>query len=293
MKLLKVLSVLVTMAGVGVMVLVAAPFLLERADSELRAQSRPDGRGRDLTILAGRGAELGVSVRDVEQAEASPERTTGVLIEDVRPGGPADKAGLKRSDVIVEFDGEQVRSARQFTRIVQETASGRTVKATIVRDGQRKNVVITPAARRSADVWIDGDRIRERLGDLGDLADRLPNFNFDFGLSVDSGRRLGVTVNELSSQLAEYFGARDGVLVTSVSDGSPAARAGLRAGDVIVSLNGDPVRSREDLVRGIRDAERERASSLDVKVGYVRDKKTQTATVTLESPRRTLRGRPA
>jgi len=278
-----------------VLALVAAPFVAGRADSELRAQSRQDGRGRELTVLAGRGAELGVSVRDVDQAEASPERTTGVLVEDVRPGGPADKAGLKRSDVIVEFDGEHVRSARQFTRLVQETAAGRTVKATVVRDGQKKDVVITPATRRSADLLIDGDRIRERLGDLGDLADRLPpfNFNFDFGLPVEAGRRLGVTVNELSSQLADYFGARDGVLVTSVSDGSPAARAGLKAGDVIVSVNGDPVRSRDDLVRGIRDADRERTSSLEVKVGYVRDKKEHVATVTMESPRRTLRGRPA
>src|SRR5204863_7416829 len=143
-------------------------------------------------------------------------------------------AGLKRSDVIVEFDGERVRSARQFGRLVEETPPGRSVKATITREGQRKDVQITPGEGRAAALF-DGNRIREQMGDL---AGRLPdmNFNFDWDGTL-SGRRLGVTVDELTHQLADYFGAKDGVLITAVTDGSAAARAGLKAGDVITSIN--------------------------------------------------------
>jgi S1-C subfamily serine protease len=103
-----------------------------------------------------------------------------------------------------------------------------------------------------------------------------------------SGRRLGVSVDELTHQLAEYFGAKDGVLVTAVTDGSAAARAGLKAGDVITSINGASVTSRDDLVRGLRDA------SEDVSIGIVRDKKESTLKAKIEPPaRRTPRGRPA
>jgi serine protease Do len=289
--LFKMVTGLVVMAGVTVMLLVAAPVILNEVASNLRAEGQ-DARGRELTVLAGRGSAIGVSVRDVEQAEASSERAMGIVVDDVRPDSPADKAGLRRLDIIVEFDGEHVRSARQFTRLVQETPPGRTVKAAIMRGGQRRDVEITPETRRSADLLMDGDRIRERLGDLSTLADHLPplNFNFDFG-PFESGRRLGVTVNELTRQLADYFGARDGVLVTSVADGSAAARAGLQAGDVIVSLNGAPVHSREDLMRGIREtADRDRSqSTVDVTIGYVREKRERTTTATLEAPRRTPR----
>src|SRR6476660_7742020 len=77
----------------------------------LSAQAMPDLQRdgqteRDFMVLAGRGAEIGVQVADGKDA--------GVVVEEVRPDSPAEKAGVKRADVIVEFDGEHVRSARQF-----------------------------------------------------------------------------------------------------------------------------------------------------------------------------------
>jgi serine protease Do len=302
MKLLKVFSVLVALLGIELLAMVVVPSAFRPFDSSLHAQARPfDSRplaqarqerpARELSVLSGRGAEIGVSVRDVPLAEAEPQKSTiGVLVEDVHLDGPAEKAGVKRSDIIVEFDGEHVRSARQFARLVQETAPGRTVKAVVVRDGQKKDVQITPESGRTARFTIDGDRMLDRLGDdLANLTDHLPqfNFNFDFDLA-GPGRRLGVTVNELTSQLADYFGTRDGLLVTSVAEGSSAARAGLKAGDVITSVNGDRVRSRDDLVRGLRDAR----EGEEVTVGIVRDKKETSVKAKIDAPRRTLRGRP-
>jgi len=283
MRLVKGLAILVASAGV-VALGMQARALAQHRTFELYAErpfDSPHGfdaadqqrTNRGFSVLAGRGAEIGVSIAD---------GAGGVVIEEVQPDSPADKAGLKRSDVIVEFDGEHVRSARQFGRLVQETPAGRTVKATVTRDGQKKDVQITPSEGRGPmTMLLDGDRLWDRLDGFN-----LPNFNFDFP-GMTSSRQLGVTVDELTHQLADYFGAKDGVLVTSVTDGSAAARAGLKAGDVITSINGARVTSREDLVRGLRE------SSEDVSLGIVRDKKESTVKAKIEPARRPARGRPA
>src|SRR5262249_48312891 len=98
-------------------------------------------------------------------------------------------------------------------------------------------------------------------------------------------RRLGVTVQELTQQLGDYFGSKDGVLVTSVTDGSAASRAGLKAGDVITSVNGGRIHSREDLVRALRQGD-----SGELSIGIVRDKKESTVKARVEAPRRHARG---
>src|SRR5689334_6182406 len=114
---------------------------LALAAASLSAQSW--GRVRDpsdVMFLAGSGATLGATVRDVD----NPDRQPGVLVEDVLPGGSADRAGIKRGDVITDFDGQQVRSARQFARLVEEAAPGRTVRTTVVREGKRTDLTVTP-----------------------------------------------------------------------------------------------------------------------------------------------------
>jgi hypothetical protein len=225
MKLLRVFGVFVALLGI-LLAIVVAPTIYGPFDSELRAQGRPEWRVRELSTLSGRGAEIGVSVRDVELAEAEPQKSpAGVLVEDVRLDGPAEKRGQAfRHHRRVRR--EQVRSARQFGRLVQETAPGRTVKAVVVRGGQKRDVQITPESGRTARFTIDGDRMLERFGDdLGNLAERLPPFNFNFDFDTAGvGRRLGLTVNELTSQLAGYFGTNDGTAVTSVVDDSGGAR---------------------------------------------------------------------
>ncbi len=275
MKVLKILGIVVTLTGVAAVGLALAPSVYGQS------------RGRELTVLSGRGGELGVRITDASSG--------GVEGQEVPPDSAADKAGMKRGDVIVEFDGERVRSGRQFARLVQETPAGKTVKATIVRNGQRQDLQLTPSeGRRDSAVIIGGDRFPDAWGDrrdldwLRDLPFNFNNFSFDY-LPGMSGSRLGVTVDELTHQLADYFGAKDGVLVTGVTDGSAAARAGIKAGDVITSINGEHVTSRSDLVSALRRADNE-----DVTVGIVRDKKETSVKAKIEAPRRTLRGaRPA
>jgi serine protease Do len=290
------------------------------AVATVAAQTRPDDRGieraerRPRTLmLDGRGARIGVTVDDLnaQELKAAAGAPSGVLIEDVDADGPAAKAGLREGDIVVDVDGERVRSARQFSRLIQETPAGRSVSLGVVRDGKRQTIDVTPDTRAFS--FPDGDlitrgiergmrdigpRLREIEPRLRELEPRLREFRFDGPLDFDfemwpritSPRaRLGVQVNELTPQLAEYFGAKDGgVLVSSVAKDSPAEKAGLKAGDVITAINGDRVRNTDDLVDELSGKEG------DVTVGILREKRESTlkATVPAETMPRTWR-RPA
>jgi serine protease Do len=250
---------------------------------------RPDPRP-ELMVLDGRGSQLGVVVDDLGAAELGDRENVsgGVRIEDVEETSAAEKAGVREGDVVVEYDGERVRSARQFARLVQETPEGRPVSMVIVRAGQRQTLTVTPEGRSAAwRVDLDGRRLgRDIERSLRDLP-HLREFRFD-GPALDFDAviprlsnprgRLGVRLDDLTPQLDEYFGAKDGgVLVTSVTEGSPAAKAGLKAGDVITSVNGDRVRDYDTLASELRGIE-----SADVTLGIVRDRKESTVKATLE-----------
>jgi C-terminal processing protease CtpA/Prc len=281
MKLVRILSVLTVVAGLIAVAIVAAPSVSGQA----RPAPNPDPQLR-FDVFGG-GSRIGASVRDLETADR--REGGGVYVEDVRPNSPAERAGLKAADVITRFDGETVRSARQFGRLVQETPAGRAVAATVVRDGRPTEMTITPEEGLRGGVYVDGDRFafnQRRFEDQMDrLRDRFQNipFNFDFDLDWVGGGRaeLGVTVQELTPQLATYFGAKDGVLVASVMEDSAASRAGLKAGDVIQSVNGQNVSSRTDLTRALRGA----GTSADVSIGIVRDRKETTMKARLDDVR--------
>jgi serine protease Do len=244
-------------------------------------------------VFAGRGSELGISIRDVEKADAERRglsEPSGVVIEDVRPDSPAERAGMQAGDVMVEFDAERVRSARQLTRLVQETPAGRSVRATVIRHGRKTELSIAPEERTRR--VLSGEEFGpavERLERLGrNLAYTLPrvevpSFEVDF-----RGRpgRLGVEVQSLTPQLADYFGAKRGVLVARVDEGTPAANAGLVAGDVITSVNESPVEDSRALQRALARIE----PGQDVTLGIVRDRKETSVRATL--PDRPERERP-
>ena len=256
-------------------------------------------------VLTDRGAQIGVTVRDLDPADTDSQKASGgsgIVVEQVRPDSPAATAGMRAADLIVSFDGERIRSARQFSRLVQETPPGRTVSATIVRDGRRSDVSITPATPQSARRQdgrpeLNADRgssstatssANESSGSWASsmvcAGSSMPEFNFDFPGSSARGR-LGVGVDDLTPQLASYFGAKEGVLVTTVTEDTPAARGGLKAGDVIVSFAGEAVRNRVELQRAVGRAQ----SDAEVTVGIVRDRKTSDIKIKLEGTRRTTR----
>ena len=236
----------------------------------------------DGLVLEGPGSSIGVSVRDLGADEASRAKgqpSDGVLVDSVREGTPASKAGLKSGDVIIEFDGERPRSTRHFTRLVRETPPGRTVKMTVIRDGSRRTLDITPEASN-------------RVGGFPDAALRaLPRdfqFNFDgnrnffFEGPFGSTSRLGVVVTPLSDQLAAYFGVKDGVLVSEVEANTPAASAGVKAGDVITSVNGHSITSPQDVINEVRNVQA--GGAIDLKI--TRDRKELSLKATIPERRR-------
>jgi S1-C subfamily serine protease len=299
------------------LVAAAVSGLVAQAQSEpQRLQVRP----RAL-MLDGRGGQLGVVVEDLDTAGLKDlaGATSGVRIEDVDQDGPAAKAGLRDGDIVVDVDGDRVRSARQFARLIQETPEGRSVALGIVRDGKRQTVNVTPESG-SFTFSFDADRfgrdvarsfrdlepklreIEPRLKELEphlrELEPRMREFHFDAPFSFDMDMlprmtsprgRLGVQLDELSPQLAEYFGAASGgVLVSGVTRDSAAEKAGIKAGDVITSINGDRVRDTDDLIDELRSVE-----GGEVTIGIVRDKKETSVKATIENQRPARRpGRP-
>ena len=193
-------------------------------------------------------SEIGVSVRDVEDAGDGVDE--GAVVTDVRADGPAAAAGVESGDVIVAFDGERVRGARQLARLVQETPAGRTVPVRVRRGGALVALTVTPeeaAGWRGRLPEMVADRVRLQFNEDGLLeADelavlrRLPDVLR--GVGRRAGRvRLGIRAESVDGQLAGYFGADAGVLVEHVEDGAAGSAAGLRAGDVITAIDGNAV----------------------------------------------------
>jgi serine protease Do len=254
--------------------------------------------GRRIAVLGGRGVQLGVTIRDLDPGEQPS--VTGAVVERVREGSAAEKAGLRAGDVITEFDGERVRGARHLARLVSETPEGRTVAMSVRRDGSTVSLSATPGIPDMAHQFeelVDPQRF-ELPPDLDsrlelrqrELERMLPGaiepeafrgFGDRFRYLIrPGGRRLGVQYQELTPQLAAYFKVDDGVLISAVEEDSPAARAGLAAGDVVTRVNGEAIASGRDLVEALRTAEGE-----SVTIDYVRGGAAATLTVTLEKPK--------
>jgi serine protease Do len=227
---------------------------------ELGAQTRDRDVMPGLFMHLGRGATIGATVRELAADDDSRTKLDrpGVYVVDVREGGSAARAGLRGGDVIVTFDGERIRGVRHFSRLVSETPAGRTVTAEIVRDGGRQRVTITPEPTEGLRGLMPEIR-REIERGLGALPQ-----DFPMPAPRAARARLGVTLTPLTDQLATYFGVEGGVLVSSVDTDSPAARAGIHAGDVLTAVDGRAVRTPADVSAVARAVER--GASLEVRL---------------------------
>jgi membrane-associated protease RseP (regulator of RpoE activity) len=241
-------------------------------------------RERVWTVADG-GAWLGVTIAEVDAAKAKDLKLPGeygVLIEDVEAESPAAKAGLQKNDVILSFADERVRGVAHLKRLLRETPAGRSVSLQVSRAGRTQALSVTPEARRAR--WLaDPELMVVPEIEIPAIppVPAMPEFNLRWS---SSGPRLGIGADELTPQLAEYFGVKQGrgVLVKEVMEGSAAAKAGLKAGDVIVRVGDDAIGDVGDLRRALR---REREKN-EVTLTIVRDRKELTLPVTLEPPAR-------
>ena len=214
----------------------------------------------------------------------------GVGVTQIVKDSPAEKAGLRKDDVILRIDGETISSVRKLNRIVSELAPDQSVKITVSRGGSEQDITATIGKRSNnffaGDVLKGGPKIWKWEGNAprewkfegapfnkGDLFDN----NGDLTFMLNNSRRIGVSTMELTKQLADYFGIADGkgVLVTSVTEGGPAAKAGLRAGDVITAVDGEAIDSPGDISRAIN-----RKKEGDITLTVIRNKSQQTIHVT-------------
>ena len=220
------------------------------------------------------GSYLGVFLQDIDADRAKSlklKEDSGVEVTTVEPDSPASRAGFKPGDVILEYNGQKVEGFEQFSRLVRETPVGRDVKVLISREGATQTLSAKIAARH-AHPLVDGWLTMPRM-ELHDFP--MPDIPRTF-MSWSSGI-LGVEAEGIHSQLAQYFGVKEGVLVRSVLKDSPADKAGIRAGDVIVKVNERTVLTPGEVTAALRSAR-----SKSVSVVLMRERKETTVTVPLD-----------
>ena len=186
-----------------------------------------------MPIQAQEAGWIGIRVKD--------GKDRGVVVRSVEPNSPAAKAGLRDGDVIIQFNKEDVVGVLQFTRFVRETPVGRTIEIKIQRNNADQTLQVTteklPFLNGFGGFDLQLPRLRVR-----DFPQVQVNTTY-----VQSGIR----VERLTDQLRDFFGvySNGGVLVTSVDPGSAADKAGLKAGDVIISIDGKSIRTPNDFSR--------------------------------------------
>jgi len=166
---------------------------------------------------------IGVTIQSVNQALAESfglSKPAGALVSSVEKGSPADKAGIEPGDVIVKFDGQEVADSAQLPARVAEMKPGASAKLEIIRKGSTKELNVTVGELKDGKVATAGGGAQQEPG------------------------RLGVAVRPLNPD-EQQSGAKEGLVVENVT--GPAARAGIQAGDVILSVNGTPIHSVDQL----------------------------------------------
>jgi membrane-associated protease RseP (regulator of RpoE activity) len=220
------------------------------------------------------GNYLGVRVEELTRENAKgyglSGEPRGVVVIQVLKGSPAERAGLRERDVIVRFDGEPVTSVRKLNRLVAESSPEHTARIGVLRGGSEQEVSATlarrdrlaPAAAASfGPDWAGAQRFGKEWAKNaeawklrgGEPGSGLEGFRGDGpgAFVLGRSRRIGVTTSALGRQLADYFGVSHGVLISSVESGSPADKAGLKAGDVVTEADGRTIDDASDLVRAL------------------------------------------
>lgn len=166
----------------------------------------------------------------------------GVLVSDVTPGGPADKAGIKRGDIITDFNGNKVDQVTELTSMVAQIAPGSDVDVKVLRSGEQSDFKVT----------------------LGTLPDTVPGSSEE-----EVKEELGITVNEITPQIASRFnlGEGEGVVITNVEQGSVASESGLRPGDVILEIGKKTIKNLDDYRSALEEVKKGGAALFLIKRG--------------------------
>lgn len=267
------------------------------ASAVVFAQQPPEPNQKNEKVFSfvfGGGSYLGVQTQEISRenfAKYGLSEVRGVAVEKVVENSPAAKAGIQNGDVIIKFNGDEVTGTRKLTRLISEVAPDHQARITILRNGAEREFSITMGKREMPEFEENGvilqgfpqmSEIPLPRVPLSPNAPLPPMDNDGNVLIFRSGesRQIGISVTRLTNQLAENFGISGGkgLLIENVRENSPAAKAGLKTGDVIVEADGKEVKNSLELIRAL-NVKKEG----DVNLTIVRDKNRQTISVTPET----------
>ena len=160
--------------------------------------------------------------------------TAGIFVQKVEPGGPAEKAGLEASDIVVALDGKPVTKGQDLMDRVADASVGENMKITVLRNGKKQDFTV-----------VIGDRSKVFAAQFGGPRSE------ESGQGEGTQAKFGITIKDLNNSLRDTLGYKGpaGVLVTEVESGSFAEDIGLLANDIITNINRQPVTSKEELIR--------------------------------------------
>jgi S1-C subfamily serine protease len=259
------------------------------------ALAAPQRAERRMVLRAGPGdgAWLGVQLRDlnaVELKEWLEPDDLGAFVVKVVAESPAEKAGVATGDIIVRYAGMPVLGVEHLIQLVRATPAGKTVSLEVSRKGKKETLPVTLTRREpEEDTIIEIPGFDVPVPPVEPLPPEGPQTRRFRFFSPGERPRLGIYYEDLTEQLGRFFGVPDGkgVLVTSVVEDSPAAKAGLAAGDVIVAIGDRKVVDSGDLVEALRD----QPDGQTLTVQAYRKGKVQDFKLTLEPREERTRGR--
>ena len=241
-----------------------------------------------ITSAAGAGSFLGIGVSEIDADRAKAlklKEERGVEITRVEEDSPAARAGLKTGDVVLEYGGQRVEGTEQFVRLVHETPVGREMKISISRNGALQVLTAKTGSRRSdvPKAWMfrSGDAFPFELPETPRLPD-IPKVLMGWRSAV-----LGIEGESVDSQLAQYFGVKEGVLIRSVLKGSAGEKAGLRAGDVITKIDSTAISNSREISGALRSG----GAKKPISVTLTRERREMTVGVSLDDEKQSQSAR--
>jgi serine protease Do len=262
--------------------LVSIPAAAQTADRRAQADEL-----RAEMERARQSGYLGVYLGELTEAKAKQlkvDGAKGALVERVIPNSPAEKAGVRAGDVVVGIDGRSVASEEELRDALRAHKKGDSATLEIVRDGKRQKVEVTLGGHLAVGpggAFAGPEGFELFRGQWPEGFER----GEPYVMMFPGAPRLGVSVLPMTDDLRDYFGVEHGkgVLVSAVSKGSAAERAGLRAGDVVLTVDGQPVARAGDIARALRSKEGDAPRTVQLEVMRERGRLTLSATV--EAPR--------
>jgi len=234
------------------------------------------------------GSYLGVDTEDINSERLGAlhlKDERGVEVTMVDQDAPAGKAGIKEHDVILSINDQQVQSVEQLRRLIHEIPAGRTIAIGISREGQPMTLRAQLAERNKMPGMNFNFHPDIKVPVVHVPPINIPEMDIATNVVVmHTPRSSGMMIENLTPQLGEFFGVKggNGVLVRSVEKGSRAEQAGLRAGDVIVKINGTAVNDCSDFSRLLHSRATNKAT-----VVVMRERREQTLTLSLPESKKT------